>query len=355
MIDPTFPLGIVEGFFGRQWDWQARKDVAGFLAAQRFNSYIYAPKNDGYFRKQWYAPCPDEHLLNLQNFSNHVRQLGLDFGIGLSPFEVYRDFSAVNRAALQNKIAQINEIAPQTLCILFDDMMGNLGDLARVQLDIADLILRTSTAQSFIVCPTYYSDDPLLVRHFGEKPQHYLEDLCRGLDSRIKVFWTGPKVISSSYPREHLENVAARLNRKPLLWDNYPVNDAKRLTSFLHLHAFTGRTRELAGLVSGHLANPMNQALLSQIPLHSLAALYADTAYQPQQAFIKACTSLCPPPLADALIQDADIFQQDGLEAFSAQQKASLIRKYSELNHPMAEEVCAWLRGEFAFDPACLT
>ena len=122
MTDPSFRLGIVEGFFGRQWSWSARKNMAGFLAAQHFNSYVYAPKNDVYFRKQWQVPCPDAHLLNLQDLSLHVRQLGLDFGIGLSPFEVYRDFSAANRLLLQNKIAQINEIAPQTLCILFDDI-----------------------------------------------------------------------------------------------------------------------------------------------------------------------------------------------------------------------------------------
>jgi hyaluronoglucosaminidase len=354
-IPGPFRLGIVEGFFGRQWSWRARQDVASFLAAQDCNSYIYAPKNDVYFRKQWHVPCPAEHLLQLQKLSLHARQHGLDFGIGLSPFELYLDFSPAKRQQLKNKILQINEIAPQTLCVLFDDMIGNLHDLALVQLDIVDLILNTSSAEAFVVCPTYYSDDPLLVRHFGEKPRNYLEDLSKGLEPNIEIFWTGPKVISSSYPREHLEDVAARLGRKPLLWDNYPVNDAKRLTSFLHLHAFTGRTQELAGLVSGHLANPMNQALLSQLALHSLPAVYADTAYEPNQAFVNACTNLCTPALAEALIQDTELFQLAGLESFSDREKAALIKKYSELNHPIAEEVCAWLRGEYTFDPACLT
>ena len=104
----SFRLGIVEGFFGQQWSWQARQDIARFLAAEGCNSYIYAPKNDEYFRKQWHIPCPDEHLQNLQRLSQYAQQLQLDFGIGLSPFELYLDFSAANQQLLKNKVAQIN-------------------------------------------------------------------------------------------------------------------------------------------------------------------------------------------------------------------------------------------------------
>src|SRR5690606_14309512 len=112
-------------------------------------------------------------------------------------------------------------------------------------------------------------------------------DLGASLDKAIDVFWTGPQVISHSYPRDHLLEVADKLQRKPFLWDNYPVNDARRLTPFLHLQAFTGRSKALRDLCSGHLANPMNQAWLSQLPLATLAALYREEAYDPMQAFRK--------------------------------------------------------------------
>lgn len=351
----AFRLGIVEGFFGRQWSWQARHDYADFLAARGCNSYIYAPKNDVWLRKEWQAPMPQKHLDSLQALSAHYRLTGVDFGIGLSPFELYRDFSPAKRALLLDKLEQLNAIAPDTLCILFDDMMGNLDNLASVQLAIMDCVLSNSSARHFVICPTYYSSDPLLTRHFGAQPEHYLEDLGLGLDADIDVFWTGPKVISTSYPRAHLLEIADKLRRKPLLWDNYPVNDAKRLTAFLHVEAFSRREPELAELTSGHLANPMNEALLSQIPLHTLAALYARNTYDPAQAFISACTSLCPPQLAAALIEDAPAFQHGGLDSFTASQQRALLKKYAALAHPMADEVCAWLRGEYAFDPACLT
>jgi hyaluronoglucosaminidase len=354
-VPATFRLGVVEGFFGRQWSWQARQDYAQFLATQGCNSYIYAPKNDVWLRKQWQVPFPQPHLDALRALRDRYRLHAVDFGIGLSPFELYKDFSQQKRDLLQLKLQQIDALAPDTLCILFDDMMGDLQDLAAAQLAIMDFVMTHSSAKRFAICPTYYSDDPLLTRYFGEQPEHYLEDIGRNLDADVEVFWTGPKVISTAYPADHLREVADRLCRKPLLWDNYPVNDAKRLTSFLHLRPFTGRDSELRELVSGHIANPMNQPCLSQLPLHTLSAVYTQQQATPEHLFVAACNALCPPALAQALLQDAELFQVAGLDSFDAFTRERLLRKYGAFGHPMADEVCAWLRGEYAFDPACLT
>jgi hyaluronoglucosaminidase len=352
----AYRLGVVEGYFGRQWSWEARRDYAAFLSANGFNSYVYAPKNDVWLRKQWQSPFPLPQLDALRNLRTHYASLRLDFGIGLSPYELYRDFSRANRELLRHKLDELNAIAPTTLCILFDDMMGDLRDLARAQLEILAFVTQHSTAQRFAICPTYYSDDPLLTRFFGEKPEHYLEDIGKGLDPRIDVFWTGPKVISQEYPRAHLLQVADKLRRKPLLWDNYPVNDAKRLTPFLHLLPFTGRNpNELRELTSGQLANPMNQAHLSQLSLHALGAQYRNAAASTDELFAQACAALCPPELAAALMDDAQAFQHAGLDSFDTGTKEQLARKYSAIAHPVAREVVDWLRGGYAFDPACLT
>jgi hyaluronoglucosaminidase len=350
MSQQPFRRGIVEGFFGRAWSWNARRDYAQFLASHDCNTYVYAPKSDAGLRKQWQLPFPRQHLEALGALCAHYGSHGLDFGIGLSPYELYLDFSPGNRELLKGKVDQINAIDPDTLCILFDDMMGDLQQLAAIQLAIVDFITTHSSARRFVVCPTYYSYDPLLVRYFGAQPDHYLEDLGRGLDSTIEIFWTGPKVISTEYPRAHLCEVAGKLGRKPLLWDNYPVNDAKRLTSFLHLKP-PNRSIELKELTSGHLANPMNEAYLSQLPLLALASLYAGKP----ASFADTCNELCPPALSQALQQDVAKFQTIGLDALDPASKNELLRKYEGFKHPMAEEVCAWLQGEFTFDPACLT
>jgi hypothetical protein len=350
-----FRLGVVEGYFGRQWSWQARRDYAPFLAAQGCNTYIYAPKGDVWLRKQWQTSFPLAHLDTLRDLRRDYLRHRIDFGIGLSPFELYKDFSARNRSLLRTKLDEINAVGPDTLCILFDDMMGDLHNLAHVQLAIMNFVMQHSTARRFAICPTYYSDDPVLTRHFGAQPEHYLEDLGKGLDQAIEIFWTGPKVLSDSYPRAHLLEVADKLRRKPLLWDNYPVNDAKRLTPFLRIKPAANRSSELRELTRGHLANPMNEAYLSQLPMHALASLYAGKTANLEASFADACAELCPAALARALQEDADLFQAKGLEALDDDMRKQLLIKYQGMQHPMAAEVCEWLRGEFAFDPACLT
>ncbi len=360
-MNPSFRSGTVEGFFGRQWSWQARCDHASFLAAQGFTTYLYAPKNDAHLRKQWFAPYPDNTFNELKLLAQHAANLGIEFGVGLSPFELYLDFSAEKRELLLHKIGQLNQLQAPLLAVLFDDMLGELPGLAATQLQIFDCIKTHSNAQKFMLCPTYYSFDPLLVKHFGKQPEQYLEQLGQALPADVDIFWTGPKVISHCYPRDHLLEVAAKLQRKPLLWDNYPVNDAKRLTAFVHLQAFEKRGQNkneiftltpIQELCSGLLANPMNQAYLSQIPMASLAALLQQHTNR---------NSLLLPVGTKAqvlaqLAQDCDRFQLQGLEQFDAAEKSRLLSLYQQwLPDPMAQEVCDWLRELYAFDPACLT
>lgn len=355
-IPDQYPLGVIEGFFGRPWSWEARSHYATFLAAQGFTSYIYAPKNDASLRKRWHEPSAAAQLEALSRLCLTYQAHTLDFGIGLSPYELYLDFSTQRKQQLKRKLDEFNTVAPNTLCILFDDMTGNLEGLARKQLEIMEFVCAHSSAQHFMLCPTYYSSDPRLAKLFGSPPENYLQELGHNLDQRIGVFWTGPQIISRAYPRAHLEDIGEKLRRKPVLWDNYPVNDAQRLTNFLHLLPFTERSGELGDLCSGHLANPMNQAWLSQLPLYSLPRLYAAHPATTGQLFQQACSALCPPALAQALLEDAELFQHSGLAGINAAQNTALQQKYAALaQHPMAAEVLDWLRGGYTFDPACLT
>lgn len=351
----SFRVGTVEGFFGRQWSWQARRDHINFLASQGFSTYLYAPKNDAWLRKQWFVPYPPETLHELGALSRQAQALGIEFGIGLSPFELYRDFSASNRELLQRKLAQLNTLNAPTMVVLFDDMMGDLPGLADKQIAIFDFVRAHSTAKRFIVCPTYYSSDPILAWHFGSQPERYLEELGLALPPDVAVFWTGPKVISDFYPRDHLLEIGAALRRKPLIWDNYPVNDAKRLTSFLHLLPFSDRDPlTFSELCSGHMSNPMNQAYLSQLPLYSLSKLYQ---YEGKALrFEEICQRCCSPAMADLLVEDGLLFHSLGLETLGEEDKSELLSRYTAcLPDPMAQEICDWLQGGYVFDPVCLT
>lgn len=351
-----YRLGVVEGFFGKSWSWEARTQYAQFLSSNGFSTYIYAPKNDQYFRKQWAQACPPAHHDALTRLSSHYTDAGIEFAIGLSPFELYLDFSSEGQQALERKLEEINAINPDTLCILFDDMHGAIDDLADRQLRIMDFVTRISKASHFIFCPTYYSDDPVLGAHFGPMPAHYLEDLGGQLDSRIDIFWTGPKVFSTDFPDDHLLDIGERLHRKPLLWDNYPVNDSQKLAGHLNLKPFENRSSALKSLTKGHMSNPMNQPFLSQIPLYSLSQFHQGSESNRDDMLQEACAVLCSAELGELLQSDIADFQDKGLANFSDKKKAEIVERYTPYqNNPMVIELFDWLKGEYAFDPECLT
>ena len=184
--------------------------------------------------------------------------------------------TAAGRSALAAKLARLALLKPDDLAILFDDMRGDVPDLAERQAAIVHYAAERSGAARILCCPSYYSDDPILDVAFGQRPPFYLEQLGRLLDPAIRIFWTGAEVCAGEYSPGHLARVAGQLGRKPMLWDNYPVNDGARMSQHLHLRAFTGRPAAIAPLIAGHGINPASQPLLSRIPALTLAESYAE-------------------------------------------------------------------------------
>ncbi len=351
-------LGVIEGFFGRAWSWPVRRAYADFLARAGYGFYLYAPKNDPWLRRRWQEDWPADTWDELLGLRQAFTDQGIAFGLGLSPFEIHLNPDPESRAALKQRLRQINRLQPDILCLLFDDMRGDLPDLARIQTELVHMAAEETTARRVIFCPSYYSLDPVLEKVFGQRPANYWEYLGNALDPAIDIFWTGPQVCSTEYPREHLQAVSQLLQRRPFLWDNYPVNDGAAKSRHLQLRAFGKGHAHLAGQVAGHAVNPMNQAWLSRIPLLSLPGAYAlGDAYDPQSAFINACQASCSPALAAALVEDVGLFQDLGLGQLTGQQRQHLRLRYQNWapTEASAQEVCDWLDGAYTFDPACLT
>jgi hypothetical protein len=170
------------------------------------------------------------------------------------------------------------------------------------------------------------------------------------------VLWTGAQVLSSEFSRGDIDAVIARLGRAPVLWDNYPVNDGQRISRFLHLLPVRGRPWQLRQWCRGHLANPMNQAFLSQLPLASLAQSYQlRDEYDANEFWRTAPPVIVGAPLAALLRRDVDLLQSGGLDAISAEERARLAAEYGRIDHPAAAELVDWLGEGYRFDPACLT
>jgi hyaluronoglucosaminidase len=343
------PLGIIEGYFGRRWGWADRMAVVRTLALAGYSFFHYAPKGEELLRRNWRTPFDDAEAQQLADFAQLCRALGMHFGVGLTPFGCNAGFGEEDRAALKVKLSQLDAIGIDDLALLFDDMEGSFDALAERQAAIADFAFAHSAATTRFLCPSYYSDDPVLDRVFGARPPRYLEDLGAALDPSVAIYWTGEEVCAREVSRGHLEEVADRLGRRPALWDNWPVNDGPRMSQHLHLRAFTGRTAEAGAMLTHHAVNPASQPHLGCIPALSLPQLYAlGPDYRYGAAFRDAAVALCGEALAAMLEADLLGLEDAGLDRMSAERKAKLVARYAAVDHPAAREVVDWLQGGYA-------
>ncbi len=339
-------LGLIEGFYGPVWSRVEREALADHLAAHGYRFWHYAPKADPAVRDAWRQPWSDQQTRSLAAFADHCRHLGLRFGIGLSPVGLAGDGPRADWDALAARITQLDAIGIDDLVIGFDDLRGDAPDLAGRQARIVEWMAARTEARHVAVCPTYYSDDPLLDRLFGDRPDGYLEALGRALDPAIDVYWAGEEIVPREIAPGHVDAVAERLRRAPCLWDNYPVNDGPSACDHLHLRAFTGRPAELADRVTGHAINPALQPTLSAIPALTLPARYR---LGPDFAYTGACRAaareVLGEALADCVMADLPLLEDAG-RAGLASQNGSLRARYAAFDHPGAREVVRWLDGD---------
>ncbi|MGH7463528.1 MAG: beta-N-acetylglucosaminidase domain-containing protein [Longimicrobiales bacterium] len=340
-------LGIIEGFYGRPWSWEDRAETVAFLQKRGYGFYLYAPKADPYLRRRWQEPHPADAARAMAAFAQHCRGLDVRFGVGLSPYEIYHNFDDAARGALAEKLAFLDDIGVQDLAILFDDMRGDSPDLAPRQTEIIDWIAARTKAARLIMCPTYYSDDPVLDRVFGQRPRDYVEQLGTLLDPAIEIFWTGEEVCSREISTAHIRRVTEQLRRRPFLWDNYPVNDGQRMSQYLHLRGFTGRPAALADHLLAHGINPALQPTLTRIPALTLVDSYrSGPDYQYGDSFRRAAVEVLGSGLGELVRADVLILQDVGLDRLG--DKESLLRQhYGQVDHAGAREIIEWLDGGY--------
>ena len=52
----TRPIGVIEGFYGTPWTWEARGELAEWCGARGLRDYVYAPKDDPKHRDRCARP-----------------------------------------------------------------------------------------------------------------------------------------------------------------------------------------------------------------------------------------------------------------------------------------------------------
>ncbi len=294
--------GIVEGFFGPPWSMSHRSSLFEFGARQGMNTYLYAPKDDPYHREHWEKPYPESLWGELLDLILVARKHGIDFVYGFHPGKGLRFGAADPIGWLLSKADSLYQVGVRTFAVLFDDIPSHLefqddkkqfdGSLARAEGLWLKRILEqqpsTWTDVEWWLCPSYYTEDPLLARTFGAFEPSFLETLGQHLPQTVPCFWTGPRVVSETISLAHTERVAKRLKHRLMLWDNYPVNDLS-MSMEMHLGPLTGRDPQLPEQVYAYLNNPLLQETLSFLPLATCFDYALDPlGYDPETSWDRA-------------------------------------------------------------------
>jgi hyaluronoglucosaminidase len=257
--------GVVEGFYGQPWSHRARLDVLSFIGARGMNAYVYAPKEDAKHRAQWREPYDDAELAQFRELIDHAHGAGVTFGFAISPGLDIDYGSGDDRARLLAKLQPFVDAGVRWFQLLLDDIPTAPG-LATRQVAIANWLLDAFRSQraeiDLALCPTEY---------VGMRATQYLAVLGSELDPAIELMWTGPTVCSATITAADARAWSGAVGgRRPLLWDNYPVNDGAMEPS-LHIGPYRGREPELADAAGGVLCNPMRHAYTSQVALATAA------------------------------------------------------------------------------------
>lgn len=227
---------------------------------RQMTHYVYAPKDDPLHRERWREPYPPE---TMQRFTDLVTADTMQVGFAISPGLSIDCADADDRALLFTKIDQMTSLGIGLVALLLDDIPVRPG-LGKAHAQLTQRLRdHLDDEVQLLLVPTEYA---------GTAPSPYLDALAAGVPPEVPIAWTGPTVVCDEITAAMARDRAIALgDRPPLLWDNYPVNDAM-MGDRLFLGPLRGREPALRTECSGYLANPMVQPLASKLPLASVAA-----------------------------------------------------------------------------------
>ncbi|MEZ5142773.1 MAG: beta-N-acetylglucosaminidase domain-containing protein [Acidimicrobiales bacterium] len=355
-VGPGPLTGLIEGFYGRPWSWSARAEVLAFCHAHGLSHYVYAPKDDPLHRHDWRVPYPDA---DLDGFAGLVAAETMRIGFAVSPGLSIDAHDPTDRAALAAKVDQVVATGIDLVCLALDDIPVRPGlgeEHAALTAWLADHL---GDGVRLVLVPTEYA---------GTRPTPYLDALAAGVPEEVAIAWTGPTVVCDEIT---VGQAAARAEvlggRAPLLWDNYPVNDAV-MADRLFMGPLRGRDPGLRDACCGHLANPMVQPRASLLPLASVAAWVRgddpEAAWRREadrrgwRAFAEACDGEVPRRLVADVVGTWDVPGRDdalarlegwldeavGAEAPGLEEEAEAWREQVRAEAGLARSAVALLR-----------
>ncbi|KAH8281080.1 hypothetical protein KR054_010184 [Drosophila jambulina] len=273
-----FICGVIEGFYGRPWTTEQRKDLFRKLKSMELHgsspSYMYAPKDDYKHRAFWRELYTVEEADHLSSLIAAAKEAGIIFYYALSPGLDMTYSSPKEIATLKRKLDQVSQFGCEAYALLFDDIESELskGDkevfqtFANAQVSVTNEIYTHLGSPKFLFCPTQYCASRAVP---NVQESEYLNTLGSKLNNDIDILWTGDKVISKTISIQSIEEITEVLRRPPCIWDNLHANDYDQKRVFLG--PYTGRSPELIPHLRGVMTNPNCEFYANFIAIHSLA------------------------------------------------------------------------------------
>lgn len=308
---PSFRVrGYIEGFYGKPWSHESRKSVMKLMAKNRMNTVFYAPKDDAYHRDLWRENYPDEEIKKLKELILDSQKYFMSFCWCIAPGLSMKYSDEKEFEILLNKTKQLYKIGVRSFGLLLDDIDEELffdedkklyGESVNAHIDLINkyynALTEIDSSVTLTVCPTVYH---------GKGDEYYISKLGQNISPLISVFWTGKDICSRELTTFDALKFYENTHHKVLYWDNYPVNDCSMFNE-MHISPVIGREKDLWRYSEGLIANCMEYAECSKIPLITIADYLWDSEnYDSQKSWEKAIKQVIGEENSEAFITFAD-------------------------------------------------
>nr|CDJ89910.1 Beta-N-acetylglucosaminidase domain containing protein [Haemonchus contortus] len=126
-----FISGVVEGFYGRPWTFEQRKQLFARLNRLGMNTYVYAPKDDLKHRPQWRVPYNCEEADILRSLIESARENNIRFVYSLSPGIDIAYSKTEEILCIKSKLDQVRMLGCESFALLFDDIECEMNEMDR--------------------------------------------------------------------------------------------------------------------------------------------------------------------------------------------------------------------------------
>lgn len=301
-------FGLVEGFYGRPWTWNQRLEALRFMAALGMDTYVYAPKNDPFHRKDWTAPYPAAEMRWFARLLEAGQAVGIEVVYALSPGLTIRPYSEGDFELLTAKLEPFVSAGCRSFALCLDDIkVKTNAKSGRAHAALTAKLKRwldERDAKLMMVGTVYFATPWTKAAERVE----YLKELG-WMPAEVPIMWTGEGVFDAVMDPTHAAGVGRKfMRRKPLVWDNYPVNDYYYRSRRLFLGPVTGRDEQLLDEISGLLVNPMTHQVASRPAMLSYGVLFAspgeyEAAFDPDELML-ALEAVGDPAPYELLVSD---------------------------------------------------